>query len=735
MLRIPSIPVIPPIIQTPGPYRETCNDKYVVKYNFADVGMLLASLSCQRTRDALWLTSQDPEQATEELKTLLADLEDTGLQTEVRPGYDETLLIFVKVPRDLLGNTVYKSRVKDWLYGVVHDHPGGTKTTVVDAHYEAEDILSVYHLVNWPKEHGGAGITPGIGQWKNIEAIFPLHNQHTNQKLLAHLSRRVFLTTDDLDKIRDIWGSKVAFYFAFLQTYLVFLFFPAAAGVVAWLALPKYSLAYAITTCVWCTVFLEYWKLRQVDLSIRWKVRGITQVEVNRPQFIWERVVTDSAGRTHYYFPKWKQVVRQLLQFPFFGVATAALGLLIVFVFAMEVLISESYDGPYKFYLEYLPTVLLAVALPSITSALEGVAESLTQYENHRTENTHEKAQAQKAFVLNIVTNYLPILLTAFVYIPFGDDVVPWLEVLIARVLGHQPPRADKAFQSDADRLRNEVIALVVTGQLTGFFEENIIPFARHRFRGWWREVRRTRAHAGDAAAGLLALADDDPDEADFLSRARRQSVLPDYDVQEDIAEIVLQWGYLALFSPVWPLIPLGFLVNNWIELRSDFFKIATEHKRPHPVRTDGIGPWVHSLDLLTWFGSLSTAAIVHMFSAAGFGPNRWMSLPITIFVSEHVFLLFRGLVRFLLNQLGSAQIREERSRLYAMRLLRLEELEANKRDGLGLTVAERERRKSVRATAGDKLFTKQVEEGVSAAIGADLIRRFKEVGESKKKK
>lgn len=522
----------------------------------------------------------------------------------------------------------------------------------------------------------------------------------------------------------------MAFYFAFLQTYFIFLFFPAAAGVVAWLALPKYSLAYAITTCVWCTVFLEYWKIREVDLSIRWKVRNITQVKTNRPQFTWERIVTDSAGRKHYYFPKWKQVARQLLQFPFFLVAIAALGVLIIFVFAIEVLISEAYEGPYKFYLEYLPTVLLAVALPYITSSLEGVAEALTQYENHRTEDNYEKALAQKTFVLNIVTNYLPILLTAFVYVPFGDDVVPRLERLIGKVLGQQHLLAGKAFEADADRLRNEVIALVVTGQLTGFFEENVLLFARHRFKGWWRELRRMRS---DKAAELAAY--DDPDETDFLTRARDQSVLPDYDVQEDIAEIVLQWGYLALFSPVWPLIPLGFLINNWIELRSDFFKISTEHKRPHPIRTDGIGSWVHSLDLLTWFGSISTAAIVHMFSIPGAGgPHRWVSLPITIFVSEHVFLVFRGLVRFVLNQLGSVHLREERNRLYAMRLVRLEELEANKRNGLGLTVAERERRKSIRATAGDKLFTKQVDEGVSAAVGADLIRRLKE-GEPKKKK
>ncbi|EGY22149.1 hypothetical protein VD0002_g3554 [Verticillium dahliae] len=694
----------PPMIREPsGEYHETYNDKYVVKYNFSEI---------------------DQETASRELTELLADLEETGLQTEVRAGYDQTLLVFVKAPRELLGNTVYKSRVKDWLYGIVAHHPGGTKNTVVDAEYEAEDVLSMYHLVNWSKDLGGAGITPGLGKWKNVEAVFPLHNEKINQSLLKHLSKRIFLTHDDLDMVRDIWGSKVAFYFAFIQTYLVFLSFPAVTGVFAWRFLSNYSLFYAILTCVWCTVFLEYWKIQEADLGIRWNVKGVGHVKVNRPQFRYDKVITDEGGRTRHYFPKRKQVMRQLLQIPFVALATLALGFIIVCVFAIEVLISETYEGPYKYYLEYFPTVLLAVALPYITSSLEDMANTLTEFENHRTADNHEMSLTQKIFVLNIVTNYLPILLTAFVYVPFGDDVIPYLETATTKLLGSVGQRFhNTTFHADSDRLRNEVIALVVTGQISGFFEENVLPLVKHRFGGWWREIRRLRSKD----SMLMSVVRDDPEEAEFLKRVRNQSTLPKYDVQEDIAEIVLQFGYLTLFSPVWPLIPMGFLINNWIELRSDFLKICIEHQRPHPVRTDGIGPWIYSLDLLTWLGSISTAAIVHLFGSSHLGSGGWCALPVTIFISEHIFLVFRSLVCFVLQRLGSKQIRKERNERYATRLKRLEELEANKRNGLGLSVAERERRKSVRATGSDTLFTKQVEEGLSAVVGTGLIKRVKQ--------
>lgn len=103
-------------------------------------------------------------------------------------------------------------RLKDWLYGIVQSHPGGVNNAVVDGAFEAEDILSMYHLVNWPKTNGGAGITPGWGHWENVESIFPLHNEAANMALLKRLSSRLFLTSNDLDQIRNLFGTKVIFY-------------------------------------------------------------------------------------------------------------------------------------------------------------------------------------------------------------------------------------------------------------------------------------------------------------------------------------------------------------------------------------------------------------------------------------------------------------------------------------------------------------------------------------------
>lgn len=69
-----------------------CHDKYVVHYDFSKV---------------------NHEQAIKELKCICQDLQSVGLETEVRAGYDKTLLIFVRVPKAILDAEVFKSRYVD----------------------------------------------------------------------------------------------------------------------------------------------------------------------------------------------------------------------------------------------------------------------------------------------------------------------------------------------------------------------------------------------------------------------------------------------------------------------------------------------------------------------------------------------------------------------------------------------------------------------------------------------
>jgi len=41
---------------------------------------------------------------------------------------------------------------------------------------EAEKLRIIFTMIASPVEEGGAGITPGLNPWQNVESIFPLRN-------------------------------------------------------------------------------------------------------------------------------------------------------------------------------------------------------------------------------------------------------------------------------------------------------------------------------------------------------------------------------------------------------------------------------------------------------------------------------------------------------------------------------------------------------------------------------
>jgi anoctamin-10 len=169
-------------------------------------------------------------------------------------------------------------------------------------------------------------------------------------------------------------------------------------------------------------------------------------------------------------------------------------------------------------------------------------------------------------------------------------------------------------------------------------------------------------------------LFNDDPSESQLLTRLRQETDADEYDVHEDIMEMVVQFGYLTLFAPAWPLMPLGFLINNWVELRGDFFKLSSESQRPPPIRADSIGDSVQAMEFLTWLGTLSTAALVHIYRGSGpIADTRLSRLLLTIFIAEQAYLVVRICVRWSFSRFGSAAVKEAEAKRFLMRKTYLE--------------------------------------------------------------
>ncbi|KAI1415767.1 DUF590-domain-containing protein [Hypoxylon sp. FL1857] len=636
---------------------------------------------------------------------LIEALTRVGLATEVRNGDESSLLVFVKVASEKhLTNHIYRERVQDWLYGVRINAPDKDVGKEFANHSisEAERLRTVYLLITKPKNEGGAGITPKIGQWKYVISIFPLHNHAFNRQWIKQWSTKYFLNEQDLDQIRDKFGESVAFYFAFVQSYFAFLLFPAAFGFGAWLILGRYSWFYAFVNSLWSVVFFEWWKKKEVDLAVQWGVRGVSRIQRPRTQFKWDHEKADPVtGEAVKVYPPVKRLQTQLLQIPFALGCLAILGALYVFCFSIEIFLSEIYNGPFKSYLTFTPTLILTGAIPTLSTILSNFAEKLTDMENYETIDAHQAALVRKIFIINFITSYTPLFLSAFVYMPFGNLLVPYLDVfkITAEKLSSEKSITTQEFRINPNRLKTQMIYFTVTAQVVNFALEVVVPYVKRKA---FKEVGKVQSKGKATAVNDVA------EEHAFLERVRNEAQLDTYDVTGDYREMVVQFGYLSLFSAIWPLTPVCFLINNWFELRSDALKIAVSSQRPIPWRADSIGPWLNALGFLSWFGSLVSSAIIYLFSNDAEGPGGDPSniagwgLLLSMLLSEHVYLAAQFAVRYALSQMDSPGLQKERAERFAMRKQLLEE-------SLGPDVTEKPLPPT--AQAGEKITRESLEE------------------------
>ncbi|KAI6247696.1 hypothetical protein HI914_04254 [Erysiphe necator] len=595
------------------------------------------------------ITDPDKNHIEIQFARLIEALQTVGLTTEVRYGSSTYILIFVK-------DSLIDFIVTPALLSLRSSIQEGPIT-------RAERLRLVYTLITSPISEGGVGVTPNSNEWKYVDDIFPLHDNTHNKQWIKKISSRYILDAENLAEIRDQFGEKTAFYFAFVQSYFLFLILPASFGFCAWLFLGPYSPIYAIFNGLWCIIFVENWKKKQKQLKIQWGMKDNHELEYQTRLLQGEITSHNSiSGLNLKTILFLKQLLKQFLQIPYAVAAIITLGGLITICFGIEVFISEIYNGPFKKILVFLPTIILTVLLPAISAFLTKLASELTDFEDDKSRNSHETSMIRKIFVLNFIISYFPIFLTAFVYVPFGQMIFPYLnnfhQIIKTRsTLDHQiVPLKMIEFKVNKDRLISQVIYFTVTAQISNFGLEIIVPFVKRKVLSKIKEFQKRNARPDNRNLTI----NDHKSESKFLIQVRNEAEMKKYDVTSDFREMIIQFGYLSLFSVVWPLTAVSFLFNNWIEIRGDAIKMVTEYQRSIPWRADSIGPWLDALDFLAWLGSITSTAFVYLFSANGPDSSEtYMNIKgllVAIIIYEHLFLAIRLVVRKLLDNLDSSE-------------------------------------------------------------------------------
>lgn len=185
----------------------------------------------------------------------------------------------------------------------------------------------------------------------------------------------------------------------------------------------------------------------------------------------------------------------------------------------------------------------------------------------------------------------------------------------------------------DEEKLKEQLAGLLISRQIIGNLRESAWPYMMEQWKlatlsfKMWGALSPSQEKPAIDISGSEKEKKESPDKtatvaSDAQSQTPKRSIgqaeiessLYKYDgTFSDHLEMLVQMGYVVLFSSSFPLAGLCALANNILEIRSDAFKLAHVHQRPFGQRVANIGTWQNALGMLGLAAVIVNCALIGM--------------------------------------------------------------------------------------------------------------------------
>ncbi|KAK6747060.1 hypothetical protein RB195_000352 [Necator americanus] len=447
---------------------------------------------------------------------------------------------------------------------------------------------------------------------------------------------------------------------------------------------------FAFFNCVWSTAYLESWKRKQAELAFRWGTYDNncdSYLQDPRPQFQGEYFAPNPvSGRVEPYYPPWKHAIVR------YGITYPLTALCVVFMFATMLMVFQVQDAAdfyfgkssLLFWICYLPMVVYALMIVISDKLYRQLALFLNDFENYRTDDEYEDFLISKIVIFQFVTAFgslfyiafylkdmkrlqetlATLLITRQITQNVMETVVPFLVEKVK--LSQLTYKMTKSMSNTS--LRRHVEEVRKKNNLSGselrapqqtrpYF--TIEPsssqgirkrFSQRRLAGRENELHLlenlNQTFAGDEAqrSARLPLPEFKPSGsgAPELTQAELESLMAVYDRPlDDYLEMFIQFGYVLLFSPAFPLAALCAVVNNVVEIRVDAFKLCNTVQRPFGRQVKDVGAWQKAMELLGMVGVMVNCALIGQSGLVQriYPDLSWGGQVLIVVVLEHIIL------------------------------------------------------------------------------------------------
>ncbi|XP_049822312.1 anoctamin-10 isoform X2 [Aethina tumida] len=447
------------------------------------------------------------------------------------------------------------------------DHIPGFNSYVL---YEGQSICQVCHRHNI------------------ILNMFPLHDEEALKKL-GNKWYWSFYQKQPIEEIRLYFGESIALYFQFLGFYTKALLIPVFLGFLQIFVSVETVPFFCVFNVVSVTLLLEIWRRKSNELAFKWGTIGMTSLDEPRPNFRGTMGVDAVSGRIQPQAPRYLTTVKMYcVSMPIVFVCMVGAFVVMLASFWAEDYIKQS-DESYQQYI-MLPSIIYSILVFVLNMYYRKLATYLTEWENHRTQSQYDRHRVTKLVLFEFVNNFMSLFYIAFI-------------------------------TRDMEMLKSQVQTMLIISQMICNLQETVLPLIMKYYSFQVMSYKSqhpkspkqkiSRSEAFDQITyNLPQIQRDDP----RITQVNQECVMEEYEgTFDDYLELFIQFGYVFMFSSVYPLAALWAVINNFTEIRADAFKLCKIYQRPMSRRVKDIGAWQRCFEVLSVLSIMTNCGLLYL--------------------------------------------------------------------------------------------------------------------------
>eukprot|EP00457_Paulinella_chromatophora_P001268 gb/GEZN01001270.1/.p1 GENE.gb/GEZN01001270.1/~~gb/GEZN01001270.1/.p1 ORF type:complete len:993 (+),score=101.68 gb/GEZN01001270.1/:25-3003(+) len=508
---------------------------------------------------------------------------------------------------------------------------------------------------------GGFGLKEGKKKGEILDA-FPLHVPIRARKaflkgtfgwagMLTSTLQCTRKSKRFINYVRGYFGEKVGLYFSFLHFYTTALCFLAVPGLFVGIYQYRNGIdsilvpIYSVYTAIWGVLFLQYWKRKQAAAAHRWGMSDYVDEEEPIAYDDSAEAISAATVEIGYYnnqdwislvdYRNYKassmetevaaQISEALPNLP--EEEKKALLETMIKEDTLDQTVPSSTKVKQHWATQFLKTIFsttflatLACGVVAVTISLlffrifitridafwGGIAAGcvnavsimildyfynflairLNNWERHRTPTQYENSLIIKTFFFQFVNAYCSLF-----YIAFFKGKVSFFGLTDACQEKNGNPTDSCMFE-----LATQVQSILITRIFLGNCQEVLVPWILGRFNLW----RNTGSYELKGEDSVV-----------------QESILPTYNGDRvsgtfaDYAELAIQYGYVVLFAPAFPLAAVVALGSNVLENTTDTIKMLSTIRKPVYRGARDIGPWFDVFSFLSMTAVVTNSLIL----------------------------------------------------------------------------------------------------------------------------